>query len=64
MIFSPSLKLNACNVIMKKDHFDSIVIENYAQITESGKSGELYNLIQISSLGKAYWPRGSRLMYC
>lgn len=49
---------------MKKDHFDSIVIENYAQITESGKSGELYNLIQISSLGKAYWPRGSRLMYC
>lgn len=49
---------------MKKDHFDSIVIENYAQINDSGKSGELFSSIQTYSLGKAYWPRGSRLMYC
>lgn len=47
-----------------KNHFGGIVIENYAQITESGKSGKLYNSIQISSFGKAYMPRGGRLMDC
>ena len=47
-----------------KNHFGDIVIENYIQIAESGKSGELYNSIQISSFGKAYMPRGGRLMDC
>ncbi|MEN9363876.1 MAG: hypothetical protein RI903_1185 [Bacteroidota bacterium] len=41
------------------------MIETYTQIAESGKSGELYNSIQInSSTGKAYMPKGGRLMDC
>ena len=61
----PIIKINCLQCHDAKNHSDGIVIENYAQIAESGKSGELYNSIQInSSTGKAYMPRGGRLMDC
>lgn len=60
----PIIKINCLQCHDAKNHFGGIVIENYTQIAESGKSGELYNSIQISSFGKAYMPRGGRLMDC
>jgi hypothetical protein len=60
----PIIKINCLQCHDAKNHFGGIVIENYSQIAESGKSGELYNSIQISSLGNAYMPRGGRLMDC
>jgi uncharacterized membrane protein len=58
----PIIKINCLQCHDAKNHFGGIVIENYTQIAESGKSGELYNTIQISSNGKAYMPKGGRLM--
>jgi uncharacterized membrane protein len=61
----PIIKINCLQCHDAKNHFGGIVIENYTQIAESGKSGELYNSIQInSSTGKAYMPKGGRLMDC
>ena len=60
----PIIKLNCLQCHDAKNHFGGIVIENYTQIAESGKSGELYNTIQISSNGKAYMPKGGRLIDC
>jgi len=60
----PIIKINCLQCHDAKNHFGGIVIENYTQIAESGKSGELYNTIQISSNGKAYMPKGGRLMDC
>jgi len=58
------IKINCLQCHDAKNHFGGIVIENYTQIAESGKSGELYNTIQITSNGKAYMPKGGRLMDC
>ncbi len=60
----PIIQINCLQCHDAKNHFGGIVIENYMQIAESGRSGELYNSIQISSFGKAYMPRGGRLMDC
>jgi uncharacterized membrane protein len=60
----PIIKINCLQCHDAKNHFGGIVIENYTQIAESGKSGELYNTIQITSNGKAYMPKGGRLMDC
>ena len=61
----PIIQINCLQCHDAKNHFGGIVIENYTQIAESGRSGELYNSIQInSSTGKAYMPRGGRLMDC
>jgi uncharacterized membrane protein len=61
----PIIQTNCLQCHDSKNHSDGIVIENYKQIAESGKSGELYNSIQInSSTGKAYMPRGGRLLDC
>jgi uncharacterized membrane protein len=60
----PIIKINCLQCHDAKNHFGGIVIENYTQIAESGKSGELYSTIQISSNGKAYMPKGGRLMDC
>ena len=43
----PIIKINCLQCHDAKNHFGGIVIENYTQIAESGKSGELYNSIQI-----------------
>ncbi len=60
----PIIQINCLQCHDAKNHFGGIVIENYMQIAEYGRSGELYNSIQISSFGKAYMPRGGRLMDC
>jgi uncharacterized membrane protein len=60
----PIIKINCLQCHDAKNHYGGIVIENYTQIAESGNSGELYNSIQISSFGKAYMPKGGRLMDC
>ena len=61
----PIIKTNCFQCHDAKNHYGGIVIETYTQIAESGKSGELYNSIQInSSTGKAYMPKGGRLMDC
>lgn len=60
----PIIKINCLQCHDAKNHFGGIVIENYTQIAESGRSGELYSTIQISSNGKAYMPKGGRLMDC
>lgn len=60
----PIIQINCLQCHDAKNHFGGIVIENYMQIAESGRSGELYNSIQISSFGKAYMPKGGRLMDC
>ena len=60
----PIIQANCLQCHDAKNHSDGIVIENYRQISESGKSGELYNSIQISSFGKAYMPKGGRLKDC
>lgn len=60
----PIIKNNCLQCHDAKNHYGGIVIENYTQIAESGKSGELYNSIQISNFGKAYMPKGGRLMDC
>ncbi|NBW03448.1 MAG: hypothetical protein EBR87_07030, partial [Cytophagia bacterium] len=44
----PIIKINCLQCHDAKNHFGGIVIENYTQIAESGKSGELYNTIQIT----------------
>lgn len=61
----PIIKTNCLQCHDAKNHYGGIVIETYTQMAESGKSGELYNSIQInSSTGKAYMPKGGRLMDC
>jgi uncharacterized membrane protein len=61
----PIIQANCLQCHDAKNHYDGIVIENYSQIAESGKSGELYNSIQInSSTGKPYMPKGGRLLDC
>lgn len=47
-----------------RNHFGGIVLENYKQIAESGQSGELMYSLRIISTGKAYMPKGGRLMDC
>jgi len=60
----PIIQTNCLQCHDAKNHYGGIVIENYTQIAESGRSGELYNSIQISSNGKAYMPKGGRLLDC
>ena len=60
----PIIQTNCLQCHDAKNHYGGIVIENYTQIAESGRSGELYNTIQISSNGKAYMPKGGRLLDC
>jgi mono/diheme cytochrome c family protein len=60
----PIIKQNCLSCHDATNHFGGIVIENYDQIALSGRSGELYNSIMISSNGKAYMPKGGRLMDC
>ena len=60
----PIIKNNCLSCHDAKNHFGGIVIENYDQIALSGRSGELFNSIMISSTGKAYMPKGGRLMDC
>ena len=60
----PIIQTNCLQCHDAKNHYGGIVIENYTQIVESGRSGELYNTIQISSNGKAYMPKGGRLLDC
>ncbi len=47
-----------------RNHFGGIVLENYNHIAESGQSGELMYSLRIISSGKAYMPKGGRLMDC
>jgi mono/diheme cytochrome c family protein len=60
----PIIKNNCLSCHDATNHFGGIVIENYDQIALSGKSGELNNVVMISSNGKAYMPKGGRLMDC
>jgi len=60
----PIIKQSCLSCHDAKNHYGGIVIENYEQIALSGTSGELYNSIMISSNGKAYMPKGARLMDC
>jgi mono/diheme cytochrome c family protein len=60
----PIIQQNCLSCHDATNHFGGIVIENYDQIALSGRSGELYNSIMISSNGKAYMPKGGRLMDC
>lgn len=60
----PIIKQNCMSCHDANNHSGGIVIENYEQIALSGKSGELYNSVMISSNGKAYMPKGGRLMDC
>ena len=60
----PIIKTNCLSCHDAVNHFGGIVIENYDQIALSGKSGELYNSIMITSNGKAYMPKGGRLLDC
>jgi len=60
----PIIKQNCLSCHDASNHFGGIVIGNYEQVALSGKSGELYNSIMLSSNGKAYMPKGGRLMDC
>jgi mono/diheme cytochrome c family protein len=60
----PIIKQNCLTCHDATNHYGGIVIETYEQIALSGTSGELYNSIMISSNGKAYMPKGGRLMDC
>ena len=60
----PIIQINCLSCHDAVNHFGGIVIENYDQIALSGKSGELYNSIMITSNGKAYMPKGGRLFDC
>ena len=60
----PIIKNNCLSCHDATNHFGGIVIERYDQIALSASSGELYNSVMISSNGKAYMPKGGRLMDC
>jgi mono/diheme cytochrome c family protein len=60
----PIIKNNCLSCHDAVNHYGGIVIENYDQIALSGRSGELYNSIMIASNGKAYMPKGGRLLDC
>jgi hypothetical protein len=48
-----------------KNHFGGIVIENYTQISESSKSGELYGQVYFPPSGnKPYMPKAAPLLTC
>jgi hypothetical protein len=58
--------LNSClSCHNAKNHAGGIVIENYTQISESAKSGELYNSVYFPPSGNPpIMPKGKPLLTC
>jgi hypothetical protein len=61
----PIIKNNCLSCHDAKNHFGGIVIENYTQISESSKSGELYQSVYFPPSGNPpYMPKGAPLLKC
>ena len=61
----PIIKNSCLSCHDAKNHFGGIVIENYTQISKSGKSGELYNSVYYPPSGNPpYMPKGAPLLKC
>jgi len=61
----PIIKNNCLSCHDAKNHFGGIVIENYTQISESSKSGELYQSVYFPPSGNPpYMPKGAPLLTC
>jgi mono/diheme cytochrome c family protein len=60
----PIIKNNCLSCHDATNHYGGILLENYDQIAFSGKTGELGSSVMIAANGKAYMPKGGRLMDC
>lgn len=60
----PIIKTNCLSCHNTTNHSGGIVLTNYDEIAFSGKSNDLENSIRIASNGKAYMPKGGRLLDC
>jgi len=60
----PIVQSNCLSCHNDINHFGGIVLENYQQLSASGKSGELYNSIFIQASGFPLMPKGGKLKDC
>ena len=60
----PIIQSNCLGCHDANNHSGGIVLENYKQISDSGKSGELYNSIFIQVSGFPQMPKGGKLKDC
>lgn len=61
----PIIKNNCLSCHDAKNHAGGIVIENYIQISESSKSGELYQSVYFPPSGNPpIMPKGKSLLKC
>jgi hypothetical protein len=60
----PIIKTNCLNCHDAANHNGGIVLDSYDKLQLYGKSDDLVNSIMIASNGKAYMPKGGRLLDC
>jgi hypothetical protein len=60
----PIIKTNCLSCHDESNHYGGIILDSYEKLQLYGKSDDLVNSINIASNGKAYMPKGGRLLDC
>lgn len=60
----PIIKTNCLSCHDAANHNGGIVLDSYENLQLYGKSDDLVNSIRIAANGKAYMPKGGRLLDC
>ena len=60
----PIIQTNCLSCHDESNHNGGIILDSYDKLQLYGKSDDLVNSIKIASNGKAYMPKGGRLLDC